>query len=179
MSKNVLENKSASTRSTSMASGSLVTQGSDTNTSSKSRENTKAITDADLVAMSEYLRVLQAPGCIKLLRTLYNKPTKYAVLKELMGMDKQTQNSHFAYYLRRGRENDLVRHDHDTNAYYLTFKGIKTIELLECVDKIANMSMSNLDIQNAKIQIDLNKIENWFTDLLTHEIRRIHKDLKK
>jgi hypothetical protein len=73
----------------------------------------------------------------------------------------------------------LIERDWRSKEYYLTFKGIKTSELLSSVEKIANLSIATMDDADTKLIVNLNRHENWLKTLIRDEMRHAVKELKK
>jgi len=94
-----------------------------------------------------------------------------------MGYKEKKQSGKFAYYIRKIAKTGLVQLDSRTREYYLTFRGIKALELLQMIDKIVNLNMDSVDDAQTKIIVSLNKNQSWLEPLLRNEIQKIHDSL--
>lgn len=132
----------------------------------------------ELFNVSVFLRTINHVARIKLLQSLRSKSSKYTDLMLEMGIKPRTGNSgKFAYHVRRIRDAGLITLDKKTDTYHLTFIGIKAVQLLDSVQKITNMSISNPDDALTKMIIDLNQNESWLKPLIQKEMRDAAKHL--
>jgi hypothetical protein len=127
-----------------------------------------------------FLRVLGRPSVIFLIKMLADKMLTYTEMMHGFGLDHESKKrSRFAYYLRKAVNDGLVKYDARTRLYYLTWRGIKAVELIECLDKIANVDMTNIEDAATKIIINLNNNKTWLEPLLIQEIRNAVDELKR
>lgn len=130
---------------------------------------------SEIYNLVKFIRAIQTPSTIKLLQTLADEPKSYTDILCLFGF--KTKTSAFAYYLRKAVKAGLVKKDTKTKLYYLTFKGIKSAELLQSLDKIANLGIGNLEDVKTQLIVDLHTNKNWLKPLIKSEIRQAIREL--
>ena len=108
---------------------------------------------------------------MKMVRLLNVQSLPYHALMNAYGFKTKKDSGRFAYYLRHAKSVGFAELDPKTKQYYLTFKGIKAFELLESIQKISNLSMTNPEDAQTRLIVDLNQNKNWLRPLIQSEIR--------
>lgn len=126
--------------------------------------------------MMSFIKTINRPYVIILLRMLEDKPQSYTELKNRFGLPR-SESSKFAFYLRRLKTELLIQKDGQRSTYFLTYKGTCAVRLLESIEKIANFSMDNLDDVTAKLTVSLEQNKDWLRPLIQSEIRLAVKQL--
>lgn len=92
--------------------------------------------------------------------------------------NSKKENSKFAYYLKQLRKFGIIQKQNN-NTYCLTFRGIKTYELICVFSKIANLSLAAPQDAMTKIYVNLEKNKSWLEPLIKSEVRQALKELKQ
>jgi hypothetical protein len=138
----------------------------------------KLETPIEIINIIKFLCEVSNPYGIKIIRLLYNGDKPYIQLFHEFGFYKKSQSGRFAYYIRHLLATNLIKKDPLTKQYGLTFRGLKAAELLDSVEKIANLSMDTLSDAKVRIAVDLNENKCWLAPLIKTEIRRAVKELR-
>lgn len=113
---------------------------------------------------------------IKLLKILGNKKN-IDILKVLStgtktynglhaDLNKTTSKGMMAFCLRKLKREQLIKLDKLHQQYNITFKGIKSLELFNAANIIANLSLSELDKVNEDVFVKLTQNQNWLEPLI-------------
>lgn len=135
--------------------------------------------EPEIYNIVRFIKEINKPFIIKLLHILNDRPLTYSDVAKVTGFTNNASGNKFAYHLRRARKINIIDVDPRTKQYYLTFKGIKAFELIESVNKIANLRIDNIENATTKIIVDLNRNKGWLKPLIEYEIHEAVKQLTK
>lgn len=130
----------------------------------------------ELQNMVQLLRSLSSKWVIRIIKILHDKPMPYKDIRAALGLSKN--NSLLAYYVRYVKRIRIVTIDQSTKKYYLNFRGEKIYDLLESLNKIANLSITNPEDAQVKLEANFRAAETWLGPLIRHEMRKAVRELK-
>lgn len=123
------------------------------------------------------LKIMGISGIHKIFQLLSQESMTYSeMLKRMFGGHSRT--GQLAYYIKLMESHHLLCLDGQTREYYLSFRGKKCLELYECCERVANLTMEKIDYVNERVKINLEKNQGWLQPLLRSEIRAAVRDLK-
>ena len=128
--------------------------------------------------MMSFIKTINRPYVIILLRLLEDKPQSYTELKDQFGLSGN-ESSKFAFYLRRLKTELLIQKDRPRSTYFLTYKGTCAVRILESIEKIANFSIENIDDVTAQLTVNLEQNKSWLRPLIQSEIRLAVEQMTK
>lgn len=126
-----------------------------------------------------FLLVISRPYIKTILDTISKNPIRYSQLQKILSTKYEAKKGITAFYVRKAREAGLMKLDRLNGTYAITFKGIKAKELLESINKIANLSISNPHDANTQLIVSLEQNKSWLRPLIKSEIQAAVKELTK
>lgn len=142
-------------------------------------EKTRTDADTRIDNMVALFNCVNKQYVIKTIRLLNEKPMTYSELMDELGVKKENKSGKFSYYLRQIKKTYCIQLDEKTGWYHLTFKGRKVCELLESVEKLANLSIKNMVGVTTSFTLSLDRNRHWIEDLIKTEIQNAVEELKR
>lgn len=114
-----------------------------------------------------FLQTISNPLIMQILNNLAKKPCSYSELFQAQDGKKGA----FAFYLRKAKKQNLLVLDRLRGTYKITFRGLKAVELIRSVSKIANLNISKISDAETNLFVSLEQNKSWLEPVIVREIR--------
>lgn len=123
--------------------------------------------------ISKFARLVARPGVIRMVKALNNNPMTYSEIYRVV-FPYSISKSNCDYHLRKCKKDGILQIDRD-GRYFLSFRGVKLLELINSLDKIANLDNSTPNNAMVKLDITIEQSKTWLEPFLKSELSKFLK----